>query len=200
MPSRLKLEIFDLGDGRHDAEEARVSVSLLEEARLSAYETGYSAGWEDAAAAQGTEQNRIQAEVSRSLQACSFTYLEARGHVLRTLEPLLRDMVAKVLPETAKESLGPMILDFLRPMAAHMANAPVSVTLHPASRPMVETILTTESSLPFAFFEQHDLNEGEVFLRFADQEHHIDLNGVVAAIAEAVGNFFHIEQQERAHG
>lgn len=197
---RLKLEVFDSGYTRTSPDEEQVSAAALDEARTSSYETGYSAGWEDAVNAQATGQSRVAEEVARNLQALSFTYHESRSHVLRRLEPLLKDMVAKVLPEMARESLGHFVLEALRPVAAQMTDMPVILSLNPASRAAVEAHLAAETSLPVRIIEEPSLSEGQVFLRFDDQEKQIDLDGVILAIAGAVDSFFHFEQQEKAHG
>ena len=200
MPTRLKLEVFDTGGPRAFPEETRVAAAALDEARSASYETGYSAGWEDAVAVQATDLIRMTEEVARNLQALSFTYHEARSHVLRRLEPLLKDMVAKVLPEMARESLGHFVLEALRPVASQMTDMPVTLSLNPASRAIVEQFLAEETSLPIRIAEEPSLSEGQVFLRFEDQEIHVDLDGVILAIAGAVDSFFHFEQQEKAHG
>lgn len=200
MPVRLKLELFDIGGPRLATEEARVTHAALEDARAASYETGYAAGWEDAVNAQTTEQTRTNQEVARNLQALAFTYHEARSHVLRTLEPLLRDMVAKVLPDMAREALGQFVLEALRPIAARLTDSPVTLTLNPASRAAVERHLAAESSLPLRILEEPSLGEGQVYLRFDDREQQVDLDGVITAIAGAVDSFFHFEQQEKLYG
>lgn len=197
---RLKLEVFETGGPRAVQEEAWVTAAALDEARTASYETGYSAGWEDSVSAQTTEQSRMTEEVARNLQALSFTYHEARSHVLRRLEPLLKDMVAKVLPEMARESLGHFVLEALRPVAAQMTDMPVTLSLNPASRAAVEAYLAKETALPIRIVEESSLSEGQVFLRFDDQERQVDLDGVILAIAGAVDSFFHFEQQEKAYG
>ena len=198
--ARLKLEVFETGSPRSVEEMARVTAAAMDDARTAAYETGYSAGWEDAVSAQSTEQTRMSEEVARNLQALSFTYHEARSHVLRRLEPLLKDMVAKVLPEMARESLGHFVLEALRPVASHMTDMPVTLTLNPASRSAVEAFLAAETTLPINIVEEPTLSDGQVFLRFDDLEKQVDLDGVILAIAGAVDSFFHFEQQEKAHG
>ena len=200
MPVRLKLELFDIGGPRLATDEARVTQAALEDARAASYETGYAAGWEDAVNAQTTEQTRTNQEVARNLQALAFTYHEARSHVLRTLEPLLRDMVAKVLPDMAREALGQFVLEALRPIAARLTDAPVTLTLNPASRAAVERHLAAATSLPLRILEEPSLGEGQVFLRFDDREQQVDLDGVITAIAGAVDSFFHFEQQEKLYG
>lgn len=200
MPIRVKLEIFEQPRSLWETEVADVTASALEDAKLAAYETGYSAGWDDAVAAQSGDQSRLQAEIAGNLQALSFTYHEARGHVLRTLEPLLRDMTAKVLPETARQTLGQIVLEMLRPMASRLACAPISVVLHPDTRARVEPLLLAEANSPFVIVEDPSLGEGQVYLRLGDSEQRVDLDGVISAIGDAVDSFFQIEQQEKAYG
>lgn len=201
MATRLKLEVFDRDDAQSELDEAGVSVAVLEETRSAAYETGYAAGWEDSVNAQAADQTRVQTEVSRNLQELSFTYHEARSHVLHTLEPLLRDMVGKVLPDMARETLGMIVLDNLRPVAARLSDVPLTLTVNPASRAQIEQVLSADLDLPVTITEDETLSEGQVFLRFEDHEQRVDLDGVIEAIAEAVNNFFQLEQpQEKALG
>ena len=62
----LKLEIFETAEPA--AKEANpADGSALEDARLAAYEQGYSAGWEDASAAQSSEQSRIRSDLARNI-------------------------------------------------------------------------------------------------------------------------------------
>lgn len=196
---RLQLEIFDLVDA--GGERIELQREELEEARLASYDQGYSAGWEDAVAAQNDEVARLRSDLGRNLQDLAFTYHEAHSHVLRTLEPLLHDMVVKVLPAIARESLGQVVLEHLRPLAKEMSAAPVSIVANPANRALLEDILIADAPFPFAVLEEHSLGEGQVYLRMGDVEQRIDLDGVIAAISAAVAAFFRIEkQEEKRHG
>ncbi|MCB2115644.1 MAG: flagellar biosynthesis protein [Rhodobacteraceae bacterium] len=196
---RFQFEIFDIADAGD--ERVEMQREELEEARLASYDQGYNAGWEDAVAAQDSEVTRLRSDLGRNLQDLSFTYHEAHSHVLRTLEPLLHDMVVKVLPTIARDSLGQIVLEHLRPLAREMSGAPMTVVAHPDNRALLETLLLTEAPLPLAFEEEASLGEGQVHLKLGEIEHRVDLDGVIAAIAAAVSGFFRIEkQEERRHG
>lgn len=199
MARPLQLEVFDAparGLSRTDLREDE-----LEDVRLQSYEQGYTAGWDDAVAAQDSELARLRGELGRNLEDLSFTYHEAHSHVLRTLEPLLHDMVTKVLPTLARESLGLVVLDHLRPLARELAGAPITVVANPENRPAIERLLVAEAGFPLSFAEEPSLGQGQVHLRLGEAESHVDLDGVVAAIAAAVAAFFRIEKQgERRHG
>lgn len=188
----LKLESFE-PDGT--AERPAAPPVLAEEARLAAYEQGYGAGWEDAVAAQTDDQSRIRADLARSLQALGFTYQEAREHVLRALGPLLQEVVGRLLPQTARQALAPVIAETLMPLAEQLADAPVTVVLNPAARPAVESLLT-RAALPFAIADEPTLGEGQAYLRMGSSETHVDLDHATAQIVAAVRGFFGLSEQE----
>ena len=189
----LKLEVFEVADV--SPEKVNVSAADFEEMRLAAFEKGYTAGWDDAVAAQDADQAKLRADLARNLEDLSFTYAEARAHVLHAMEPLLRDMVAKVLPAIAQETLAPLVLETLRPLAEEMAGAAITVVVNPANRHTVEALLSIGKTLPLTFVEEPSLGEGQVYLRMGDAESRIDLDGVIAAIGRAVAGFFAMQNE-----
>jgi flagellar biosynthesis/type III secretory pathway protein FliH len=176
----------------------------LEEQRLAAYEQGYAAGWDDSVAAQDSDQARQKSEASRALQALAFTYEEARAHVLRGLEPLLRAIVQHALPQAARGALAGLVLDAARPVAAELADAPVTVVLHPATRPLVEPHMAEAAPFPYRFEEEPGMAEGQVHLRLGDAETRIDIDETMEAIAAAIDAFFSTlpaaPEKDRRHG
>lgn len=199
MPRRVQLEVFELADLTD--ERVELGRSELEEARLAAYEEGYSAGWDDAVAAQDQEITRLRGELGRNLRDLSFTYHEAHNHVLTTLEPLLRDMVAKVLPGIAHATLPDIVLEHLMPIARELAGQPIEVVANPANRAAIENHLLAAAKFPLTFAEEPTLGEGQVHFRFGEEEVEIDLDGTIDVIAKAVASFFQVKKDEvKAHG
>lgn len=192
----LRLEIFESDDPGGSAETVVLDTAALEEARLASYDSGYAAGWEDATAAQAGDQSRIRAELARNLQALSFTYQEARSHVLRAIEPLLTETVGKLLPEIARASLGGIVLDALMPMAETLADAPVVMVLNPASRPAVETLISEATGLPIVIEDEATLGEGQVYLRLGGSETCVDLDRATVEIMTALRGFFDLSNKE----
>ena len=184
----LKLEVF-----ASDAQTAQTVVTdteALEEARLGAYEQGYGAGWEDAFAAQGTEAARINADLAHNLQALGFTFHEARIHVLRAMEPLLTEIVGRLLPEIAKRTLIPMVMETLLPLAETAGNAPVTLVFNPAARAAIETVTAGSPSLPLTLREEPTLGEGQVLMRLGEIETEVDLDRALADLNAAITTFF----------
>lgn len=192
----LRLEIFESEDSGAPSETVVLDVSALEEARLASYDSGYAAGWEDATAAQSGDQSRIGADLARNLQALSFTYQEARSHVLRALEPLLTETVGKLLPEIARATLGGIVLDTLMPMAETLGDAPVVLVLNPAAKPAVEVLIAKATGLPILIEEEASLGEGQVYLRLGGAETCVDLDRATAEIMAALHGFFDISHKE----
>lgn len=195
----LKLEVFDSAD-RPAGGTVVMQGADLEEAHLAAYEQGYTAGWDDATGASSDDQTRMRTELSRNLQAMSFTFHEARSHVLRALAPLIEEMTSRILPEIAREALAPLVVEALMPLAEEAADAPVVIVLSPAARPAVEALLEASAGLPFTLREEPTLGEGQVYIRLGDTETRIDLDRATDEIAQAVHGFFDLTLQERKHG
>lgn len=192
----LRLEVFETGEGRPPAGTVVTDAGAMEEARLAAYEQGYTAGWDDAVAAQGDDQTRLRADLARNLQGLAFTYHEARGHILRAVEPLFSTILARLLPELARLSLAPRIVEALTPLAEAAADTPVQLVLSPLARPAVEAAIAEASALPLEIHEEETLGEGQAYLRLGTRETRIDLDRAVEEIAAAVRGFFDLSQPE----
>lgn len=191
----LKLEVFEPSEPATET-AATPEVGADQESRLEAYEQGYRAGWEDAAAAHAEDQRRIRVDLARSLQALGFTYQEARAHVLKSLAPLMQDMVGKLLPEMAREALAPTVLETLMPLAEQLADEPVTLVVNAGDRKAIEDLLEQATGLPVTIVEEPTLGEGQAFIRLGLQEVHIDLARATAEIAAAVRGFFGFSEKE----
>ncbi|MFZ9950533.1 MAG: flagellar biosynthesis protein, partial [Gemmobacter sp.] len=168
--------------------------------RTNSYEAGYKAGWEDASAAHAAGQAELRADVARNLQAMSFTYHEARGQILRAIEPLLTDIAARLLPEVSRAVLPAQISAVLLPLAEQATEVPVTLVIHPDARADVEAFASLPSGLPIAIHETDALGPGQATLRLGEVETRIDMDGAVAAIAVLIRDFFDLPRKERRHG
>lgn len=195
-----RLEVFDMGTASDGTLQPLVEASAVEEAKITAFEQGYSAGWEDAASAQQDDQTRIRADLARNLQSLAFTFQDARTHVLQAIRPLILEMANRLLPEVARETLAPTVLDALMPMADELADAPLTLVLNPAAREKVEALVAQATGLPMLIEEEPSLGEGQVYIRFGKSETKVDLTQVTADISAAVRAFFSLTTEETTHG
>ncbi|HLQ17375.1 MAG TPA: flagellar biosynthesis protein [Tabrizicola sp.] len=190
--SALRLEVFDVAPAADGSMQPLVEATAVEEAKVASFEQGYSAGWDDAVAAQQDDQGRIRADLARNLQSLSFTFQDARSHVLQSIKPLILEMVNRLLPEVARETLAPTVLDAVMPLAEELADAPITLVLNPSVRGQIEDLLAQATGLPMVIEEEPTMPDGQVYIRFGASEAKVDLGQVTTDIAIAVRAFFNL--------
>lgn len=197
---RLYLEEFESTENTTDAPVVTLDTIAFEEAKLTAYDKGYRAGWDDAVQAQSDGQEAISAELARNLKTLGFTFQDARGHVLHALRPLLQEMVSRLLPEIARDTIAPIALQVLMPLADTAADAPMELVIHPSARSAVDHLLASADNLPLTVTEEPTLGEGQAFLRLAGSETQIDLDGAITDISAAIRNFYDLPERMSQDG
>ncbi|VAV97123.1 hypothetical protein MNBD_ALPHA07-660 [hydrothermal vent metagenome] len=170
----------------------------LEEQRLEAFEKGYQAGWDDSVKAQSDDSRHITADFARNLQELSFTYHEAHAAALNSLEPLLRQMVEVVLPKVARETLGTRLIEVLEDLTKTQGTGAIELVTAPANVTALEGILPDDPAMPMNIIEEGSLADGQVFIRFGNTEHEIDLTQVLEGLDLAVTGFFEENRKEIA--
>ena len=186
----LRLEVFDTAPAPDGSMQPLVEATAVEEAKVASFEQGYSAGWDDAVAAQQGDQTRIRADLARNLQSLSFTFQDARSHVLQAIRPLILQMVDRLLPAVAREALAPTVLETVMPLAEGLADAPLTLVLNPTVREQVEDLVSKATGLPMVIDEEPTLPEAQVYIRLGAAETRVDLAQVTTEIASAVRAFF----------
>jgi flagellar biosynthesis/type III secretory pathway protein FliH len=196
----VKLEVFNAQEKPTKTQTVILDRVALEDEKLASYDTGYRAGWDDANSAQSDDQTRMRADLARNLQSLAFTYHEARSHILKAIEPLMLQVVGRLLPEIAREALAPFVLETLMPLAEGLGEAPVTLVLNPASRAAVEALLEQATGLPVTIQEEPTLGEGQVYIKLGNVEAQVDLDQATADIAAAVRGFFDLPGKDRPNG
>ncbi|MCX7282445.1 MAG: FliH/SctL family protein [Novosphingobium sp.] len=196
MP-HLALEVF------HDHPEPApdsAAATLADEARLAGFDAGYAAGWDDAAAAHAGERAQTEARTAEAVQALGFTYQEARNHVLTALEPLLMEIVSKLLPRIAQAALPALVVETILPLAENLSEPPVTLRLNPASRAAIEQLCVPALGLPVSIVEDDSLTPGDIRLTLDQGEARIDLDSAIDQISAALDDFFTPNTKAQAHG
>jgi hypothetical protein len=176
------------------------SAEEIEASRMAAYEQGYKAGWDDAVRAETDDQSRIGVEFARNLQDLGFTFHEARSHIMKALEPLLTEMVSKVLPQLVSQTLGQTILEELLPMAEAASDAPIQIVVSTASRPAIQHLVDGSLTIPLEIIEEPSLAEGQVYLRMGELEKKIDMDATVEKIGQAIKAVYALNKEAMKHG
>lgn len=176
------------------------SSAEIEANRMAAYEQGYKAGWDDAVQAESDDRSRIGADFARNLQDLGFTFHEAKSHVMSALEPLLTEIVSKVLPQLVSETLGQTILEELLPFAEEVADAPIQIVVAPSGREAVEALIDTSLTIPIEIIEEPSLADGQVYLRMGDLEKKIDMDSAIERIGHAIKSIYALNEEAMKHG
>ena len=192
MPRPVTLQPLDLDPPAQDSRPAPAALhpDAVEEVRLTAYESGYKAGWDDAACAAEADGTGAQREAARQLQALSFTFHEARAHLLEGLGPLLDAICARVLPQAAQSALAPLVREALMPLVHKALDRPVTLHLHPSLRPALEAAMADGAPVPVELVEDPDLGPGQLRIAAAGEERRIDTQDAIARVRDILESFF----------
>lgn len=179
---------------------ASFSEAELEARGQQAYEQGYQAGWEDALKSAAHEQERIGADFARNLQDMGFTFHEARQHVMKSLEPLLREVLHRILPQIAVDTLGQHIHEELMRIAEASCDSPVKIVISPQSLPAIRPFIDDSLTIPLEITEEPSLAEGQVYLRIGDTEKKIDVSAVIKRISQLVDTVYILNEEGQCDG
>ncbi|MGR3756391.1 MAG: ABC transporter ATP-binding protein [Tranquillimonas sp.] len=202
MPQPLSLEDFGsqsvLTAG--GAGPASPAERALEAERLAAYDKGYGAGWEDAVRAASQDRDRIGQELADNLRDLSFTYHEARAHVMRGLAPLLTGVMEQVLPAAMRASFGQRLAEEIAELAEGPCDLPVHIVLAQGEAARVEPLLPETPGLPLELTEDTALVPGQAHLRLGRTEREIDLSGLLDTVAAGLAALDQTNEELLRHG
>ncbi len=193
------LESFDAPQPRVETPPS-FSEEEIAAARQEGYSGGYAAGWETATTAAAEDRSRITSEFAAHLQELGFTFHEARAHVMKGIEPLLRELLGTLLPAVMVDAVGHTILQEIIPLAGQAANVPVAVAVAPEDADRLRAILGEQTPIPIRIDEDPALTTGQADLRLGKAERLIDLSGVLARITNSLGAVEELNERTLAHG
>jgi len=170
----------------------------VEDLRLAAFEQGYSAGWDDAIKVQRDQQKHLSEALAGRLDDLSFTYQEARVEMMKSVIPLLRAFVDKVLPEALNMTLAANVFEALREMAYDRTDLTAELRIPAQASAALKSILTRETALPVSLIEDETLEEGQVHLKLGQLQRAVDVTGLVSEMRSAVEAFESQTQSRRS--
>lgn len=197
----LAAYLEDFGAPLSEVKGYAVSDEVLETERLESFDKGYRAGWDDAIKAKTDEGTQQADAVVQALQDLSFTYHEVHAQLLSNLSPLLDEILQKILPSLARETLGAHVVDQLSQIARDIGTVQIEIAVAPGTGERVSHLVNNAaSSLPISVIETNDVPEGRADMRLGRKELSVDLSEVTAQITEAVRSVLYDQKEIRAHG
>jgi flagellar assembly protein FliH len=168
----------------------------IESEKLQSFEEGYQAGWEDSDKAKSEFEKKFSLEVAKNLQGVSFGYHEARSALMQGLKPLFDGILSKLLPEIAKASIGPHIVEQLSGIARDSSDQLIEIVVSAQEIESLQNALKDQIPEPFILIAEPDLNEGQAYLRLGTREREIDLGQMIEKICSSTNILFEQEQAD----
>ncbi|WP_292294161.1 ABC transporter ATP-binding protein [Marivita sp.] len=197
----LAAYLEDFGTPPDESSQLLISDETLETERLEAFDRGYRAGWDDAIKAKSDEGALLADGVAHSLQDLSFTYHEVHAQVMSNLTPLFNEILQKILPNLARDTLGAHIVDQLSQVARDIGTVQIGIEVAPgAAQQVTQLINGASTSLPVTVVESPSVVDGQAHMKLGAKELTIDLAEVCQQITEAVHAVLHDQAEMRAHG
>lgn len=197
----LAMYLEDFGTPVSGMTSLTMSDETLETERLEAFDKGYRAGWDDAIKAKSDEGAQLADGVAQSLQDLSFTYHEVHAQILSNLGPLFDEILGKMLPALAQETLGAHVADQLAGLARDIGKVEVEVSVAPGAGDHVSQLIgAAATSLPISVIESANVPVGRADMRLGGKEITIDLAQVSAQILDAVRAVLEDQTMVQAHG
>ena len=167
---------------------------------LAVYERGYKAGWDDATTAAEKSNSALSEHFAQNVSDLSFTYHEAYTAVLRSLEPLVRQLIETTLPDLAIAGLGQTLAAEVTKIARSHAGSQVTINCHSSKRAMLHAALPTDLSLDLSLLADASLSPDQVFMKFDGVEREIDITRFATQSKNLIHNFFEDIKREPNNG
>lgn len=191
------LDTFDtttLSSGLNEsAQDSRADMEL------AIYERGYTAGWDDSERSHKESEVDSEAEFKNALRELSFTYQEAYTAIVKSLEPLFKQIVEVTLPALAHESLGLTLKEQVMQVARTHAGSALEVVCHPSQEARLSALIEGDQAMQTRIASDPSLGEGQITLRFSDEERQIDIEALNSKMKSAVKEFFTELKKEPKH-
>lgn len=184
------------GGGKPETPKSDLNTDEIEDQKLQSFEAGYQAGWDDAMKAQEDDKSRITAELGQNLQDMTFTYHEALSKLTTSFEPILSQVLEKLLPELQKAALGSHILEQISSLVKDAAGQPIEIVVAPSNIAKIEELAGDALAAPFEIVGETSLGDGQAFVRVGASERQIDLDAVLVGVSKAMTAFFHESKKE----
>lgn len=177
--SRIQLEKFE-GDNASTQFES------------SEYRRGKADGLVQAEADNSTKIAQSISEISSTLSDMAFGYEEARHHILGQLQPLVRQISDKVLPNIAKVGFGAHLSEFINLELEKSASLPIQIGVAPD---VLQTLDDLDDYDHCVFVSDPKLQDGQAVIQQKHVEVFLDIPSLILDLQTALNG---LESPERS--
>ncbi|SMX40401.1 hypothetical protein [Octadecabacter ascidiaceicola] len=177
--SRIQLEKFE-GDG------ASLQIESPD------YRRGKADGLLHAETLNATKVAQSISEISSTLNDMAFGYEEARHHLLGQLQPLVRQIADKVLPDIARVGFGAHLSELINLELEASASLPIHIGVAPEVLGALDSL---EKQAHCVFVSDPNLIEGQAVIQQNGVEVFLDIPSLVLDLQTALNG---LESPERS--
>lgn len=189
MGQLLRFQDFENPDHIDGAETAASDATLT-------YADGFAAGQEEATKAQG----RLDLAILDALEASAFSYAEARRDLLLQLDPLMKIIAAKLVPQALQAGFMPRVLDALtEAVSAQLAEKPL-LRVHPDQLPAFRALLDQHGFASVTVLADPGLGPDTVQIKSDVAETALDTARLIAQMQDAFAGYAHQIEELEEHG
>lgn len=122
-------------------------------------------------------------EVSSKLTDMAFGYQEARHHILEQMQPLVRQIADKVLPEIAQISFGVHLSEVINSELQNSASLPIQIAVAPHMLPSFDGMPEFDHCV---FVADPNLEDGQALIQQDASEVFLDLPSLILSLRTAL--------------
>lgn len=185
---------------RAETTAVAVSEEVLDETRAESFETGYSAGWDDAVTAKDQEVTNISATLATSLQDLNFTYTEAQSQLIESLDPMFKVLTSAVLPDAMAASFGHHMVEQLTEMAKDQSDQGMAIVVAAGEGASVRALLGESFSVPVTVKEDEILEHGQAYLRVGSAERELNSAALLDSVRDSIDAFTYHFKEDSLYG
>ena len=169
-----------------------------EDQRLAVFEQGYSAGWDDALAAQAGQDRRATEAFVLALEDLSFPYQEALAQMIANTAPVIEAILHQIVPGQIAEHLARIVWDEVEALLRDPAHNRVEIVAAPARIAFLEQAMPR--GVDATIRADATLDDDHVRLRVGPAERRIDMSHIARRLDGAVAAFRHQTESGKTHG
>lgn len=163
------------------------------------YETGYQAGWDDAVNAHKDAQTHLSSTLSQNLEQIEFTLIEAQTQLLKTMKPVLEEIMKTLLPGLQSEGLRALVVDEIETLLKTNASKDISLVVSEQDEMTVAAFLNSSRALSdIGLITKDTLAEGQAYVSCATLQRKIDVTQAIREFQSHADSFLNQPELEQA--
>ena len=195
MAGGFRLE--DFSDASDAEEKATLPIQEVKKQSDASFDLGYKAGWEDSAKSLAQDAQNVSEDLAKNLRSAVLNTEDLRAQMLQSLNPILFDLVATILPELAQKSLAPKLVETILPMIEGSAAKTAQIVANPADSEKIQSLVDRFVDVPVSIVSEASIGPGQLFLKVGKEEKSIDTKEVLRSLVDAVDAFFDAELSKK---